>query len=65
MLFKVINLFNRKQAIYSLQIAEGKTFFKQTDLASEDRRKKKISNEEALNQKTENNMTEARSNVSQ
>lgn len=39
-LFKVINLFNRKQIIYLFQIAEGKVFRENSDLTAKDRRKK-------------------------
>lgn len=51
MLFKVINLFNRKKTIYPFQIAEGKSFLKKTEILQQEIGEKK-SNKEALNQET-------------
>lgn len=62
MLFKVINLFNRKQTIYPFQIVEGDFLLKKTELLQQKRREKRR-NKETLNQETENNMAEAKANM--
>ena len=42
MLFKVINLFNKKQTMYHFEIAEGKKIsFENTDFIAKDREKRR------------------------
>ena len=52
MLFKVINLFNRKQTMYHFEIAEGKKKFLLRTQILQQKDMEKRRNQEALNQET-------------